>query len=142
MATTTRRRAREAILKILYQAEVNREPIAAVTEQVVGALEGADDAIAYVVEVTGTVEDRGDEIDALLVEASQNWSLERMASTDRNVLRAAVAELMVRRDVDARVILDEAVSIAERFGTDDSGGFVNGVLDRLARRIRPGELET
>lgn len=140
--TSTRRRAREAVLRILYQAEITGEPIAEVTEQVVGSLEGVEDAIAYVVEVTGVVDDRREEIDALLVESSRNWSLERMAATDRNVLRAAVAELMVRRDVDARVVLDEAVSIAKRFGTDHSAGFVNGILDRLARQIRPGELET
>jgi N utilization substance protein B len=52
-----------------------------------------------------------------------------------------VAELLTFRETDARVVIDEAVSIARRFGTDDSGRFVNGMLDRIARRLRPAEFE-
>jgi N utilization substance protein B len=71
-------------------------------------------------------------IDERIVKASTNWRLERMARVDRNVLRLGVWELSERRDVPRAVALDEAVEIAKRFGTEESGAFVNGVLDRIA----------
>jgi N utilization substance protein B len=142
VAARSRRHAREAALRILYQAEVNGEPIDDATEQIVPTLAEDENLRAYVVEIVAAVDDRREEIDARLRAASTNWSLERMATVDRNVLRLGVAELLVRPDVDARVVIDEAVSIAEIYGTDDSGRFVNGILDRLARELRPGELES
>jgi len=70
--------------------------------------------------------------DARLEAASTNWRLERMTRVDRNVLRLGAWELAHRRDVPRAVILDEAVEIAKRYGSEDSGAFVNGVLDRVA----------
>ena len=64
----------------------------------------------------------------------------RLAATDRSVLRAAVAELMARPGTPVRVVLDEAIELARRYGSAESGGFVNGVLDQVARHLRPEEL--
>ena len=77
------------------------------------------------------------ELDALLVAHAQNWRISRMAAVDRNVLRLACYEL-TRTDTPASVILDEAIELARRFGSDRSPGFVNGVLDAVARAVRPG----
>lgn len=73
-----------------------------------------------------------EKIDATIRAASTNWRLERMARVDRNVLRLGAWELLERSDVPRAVILDEAVELAKRFGTEESGAFVNGVLDRIA----------
>ena len=70
--------------------------------------------------------------DALIRGASKNWRLERMTRVDRNVLRLGAWELAHQRDVPRAVILDEAVEIAKLFGNEESGAFVNGVLDRIA----------
>jgi len=79
-------------------------------------------------------------VDGSLAEAlDERWTVARLAATDRAVLRVAVAELLARPGSPARVVLDEAIEIARTFGSDDSGGFVNGVLDRAARRLRPAE---
>lgn len=80
---------------------------------------------------------RAPEIDALLGEHARNWRVSRMAAVDRNVLRLAAYEL---RDTDTpvAVIIDEAVDLARRFGSDTSPPFVNGVLDSLARNVRTG----
>lgn len=77
------------------------------------------------------------EIDLLLGEHARNWRVSRMAAVDRNVLRLAAYEL---RDTETpvAVIIDEAVDLARRFGSDSSPSFVNGVLDGLARDVRPG----
>jgi N utilization substance protein B len=76
-----------------------------------------------------------DAIDKKIAAASQNWRLERMSRVDRNLLRLGSFELMFRSDVPRAVILDEAVELAKSFGTDESSGFVNGVLDRIAENI-------
>jgi N utilization substance protein B len=70
--------------------------------------------------------------DGRIRDASKNWRIERMTRVDRNVLRLGAFELVHRPDVPRAVILDEAVEIAKRFGTEESGAFVNGVLDRIA----------
>jgi N utilization substance protein B len=72
------------------------------------------------------------EVDAAIRKASTNWRLERMARVDRNVLRLGAWELRCGTDVPRAVILDESVELAKRFGSEDSGAFVNGVLDRIA----------
>jgi N utilization substance protein B len=81
------------------------------------------------------VADNLDGIDKKVTAASQNWRLERMSRVDRNLLRLGTWELMFRADVPRAVILDEAVELAKSFGTDESSGFVNGVLDRIAENL-------
>jgi transcription antitermination protein NusB len=73
-----------------------------------------------------------EKLDERIRAASQNWRLERMARIDRNALRLGAYELLTRSDVPRAVILDEAVELAKRFGSDESSKFVNGVLDRIA----------
>jgi N utilization substance protein B len=76
-----------------------------------------------------------DRVDAEIVKASANWRLERMTRVDRNILRLGAWELMERPDVPRAVILDEAVELAKAYGTDESGAFVNGVLNRVAENL-------
>ena len=82
------------------------------------------------------VEDRRDEIDALLTDHARGWTLERMPVIDRTVLRIATYELLDRPDVPTAVVIDEAVELAKRFSTDDSGRFVNGMLSAIAKKVR------
>jgi transcription antitermination protein NusB len=75
-------------------------------------------------------------IDTLIREASENWRIERMAAVDRNVLRVAIYELLHEKETPAPVVIDEAIEIAKRFGGEDSGNFVNGVLDAVYRGLQ------
>jgi len=84
--------------------------------------------------VRGVAENLG-AIDQKVTSASQNWRLERMSRVDRNLLRLGTWELMFRSDVPRAVIIDEAIELAKSFGTDESSGFVNGVLDRIASDV-------
>jgi N utilization substance protein B len=81
--------------------------------------------------VRGVIAERG-ELDARISRASNNWRLERMTRIDRNVLRLGTWELLHELDTPKAVVLDEAVELAKRFGTEESGAFVNGVLARIA----------
>ena len=72
-----------------------------------------------------------EELDALIARYSEHWRLERMALVDRNLLRLATFELLYRDDIPAKVVINEAVELAKRYGTEESGAFVNGLLDRI-----------
>ena len=85
------------------------------------------------------LDSRREEVDEILRRSAEHWTLERIAATHRAVLRAAIAELLSRPGTPARVVLDEAIEVAKRFGAAESGRFVNGVLDRAAKLLRPGE---
>jgi N utilization substance protein B len=126
----SRREARETALGLLYEADVRGEsPRAVLGRQIV-------EPVAYVRDLLTGVDDHLDEIDDLLRGASREWRLERMPILDRSVLRIGVFELAHRPDVPTGVVLSEAVDLASRYSTDESGRFVNGVLAALARRIR------
>jgi len=79
------------------------------------------------------------EIDDAVQSASRNWRLERMSRVDRNILRLATCELRRSDDVPVKVIINEAVELAKRYGTEDSAAFVNGLLDRIAHNLRRDE---
>jgi N utilization substance protein B len=85
--------------------------------------------------VEGVVADMGD-IDGLINKYSKNWKLSRMPVVDRNIMRIATFELLKRKDIPPSVTINEAVEIGKKFGTRDSGAFINGVLDRI--RLQEG----
>lgn len=128
--------AREAALQMLFAveaggAEVERAIADFWAELPAEDAEGRPYADALVRGVFADLE----QTDELIKKASQNWRLERMTRVDRNVLRMGAWELVEKKDVPRAVILDEAVEIAKRFGTEESGAFVNGVLDRIAENL-------
>lgn len=90
--------------------------------------------------VTGTIDNR-EQVDALIREQADNWRLERMPPVDRNVLRLAVFEMLYETDTPKLVIVDEAIELAKKFGSEQSGRFVNGLLDGLLKQHTfPGSL--
>jgi N utilization substance protein B len=135
-----RRRAREVAFRIAYQADVTGDSFAAVWDARKDEERLNDDQAELVGDLVRALDTRVSEIDERIGQAAEHWPLERMSRTDRAVLRLAVAELLARTGTPARVVLDEAVDIARRYGSDDSGRFVNGVLDRVARSVRSAEL--
>ena len=135
-----RRKAREALFQAAYQADLMGESYAAAWAHA-RERAGLDlDQGQLVEDVIGTLERRSTEVDGALSAAAERWEIGRLAATDRAVLRVAVGELLGRPGTPARVILNEAIEIARRFGSEDSGRFVNGVLDRVAHSLRSGEL--
>ena len=90
--------------------------------------------------VKGTLDNR-EQVDALIREQADNWRLERMPPVDRNVLRLAVFEMLYETDTPKLVIVDEAIELAKKFGSEQSGRFVNGLLDGLLKQHTfPGSL--
>ena len=92
-------------------------------------------AQAFAKDLVATAVTRSAEIDELIVSSSKNWRIERMSRVDRNILRLGACELLAFRDVPVKVVINEAVELAKRFGTAESSAFVNGVLDRIAGAV-------
>ena len=135
----TRRRARELAFRVIFQADVAGGSLAEAWEARREEERPAGDALSLIEDVIRVLEARSTEVDETLSACAENWTIDRLAATDRAVLRSAIAELLVRPGTPARVILDEAIEVARRYGSGASGTFVNGVLDRVAKRLRPGE---
>lgn len=95
-------------------------------------LEVDADAAAFARSLVAAAAARAEAIDELVAAASKNWRLDRMSRVDRNILRLGACELVAFPEVPAKVVINEAVELAKRFGTAESPAFVNGVLDRVA----------
>ena len=122
--------ARERALLLFYEADTKRVPVA---EIVAAQVSPIDDLTRLLVD--GTAAHR-DEVDEVIAANAHGWTLKRMPAIDLTVLRIASFELFHRPDVPTAVVLDEAVELAKRFSTDDSGRFVNGVLAALVPVLR------
>lgn len=127
-------------MRALYRAEVVGDTAEQVLDDLSGDARLDDEVRSYAVSLLGLVGDNVELIDASLKEALTRWDLKRLAVIDRCVLRIGVAELLFEPEVPARVILDEAIEIAKRYGSVESGRFVNGVLDHVARLSRSEEI--
>ena len=136
-----RRHAREVAFRVAYQADMAGDGYAQAWElRREHEDELTSDQLGLITDVVGLLESSALQIDDELRSAiEQRWDVARLAATDRAVLRVAVAELLARPGSPARVVLDEAIEIARTFGSEESGRFVNGVLDRAARHLRPAE---
>jgi len=139
----TRREAREAVLQFLFSHDLNNETLpdrCADFWELRAARQKVRDFAGEL--LNGIFEHRA-EIDQAIAAACQNYTLDRLAAIDRNILRLAVYEILHRGDIPVPVTLNEAIEIAKRFGGAESAGFVNGVLDRIQNEHgRPAEKKT
>jgi N utilization substance protein B len=132
MTTGSRREARERALSLLYEAELKEvTPAALLAELPV-------EPDPFAVELVEGVGEHGDEIDAVITRYAIDWALDRMPVVDRNVLRLGVFELLHRTEIPVGAVISEAVELAKRYSTEDSGRFVNGVLAGVAAAHHPG----
>jgi N utilization substance protein B len=140
MAAGVRRRARAYALQVLYALDLNPdievdEALAAYRHEFEVELD--DEAARFATELVGVAHGQAAAIDEVIQGASKNWRIERMSRVDRNILRLATAELRDSGDVPTKVVLNEAIELAKRFGAAESPAFVNGILDRIAHLLRP-----
>jgi N utilization substance protein B len=118
-------------VQVLFQVDVAQDDIAEALRTFCQHFEAPDSIREFAVElVNGSYQHRA-EIDALIRRFSEHWRLERMPTVDRNILRLAVFELLHRPDIPSKVSINEAVDLGKKFGSEDSGSFINGILDRI-----------
>lgn len=139
MAAAKRTKSRERALQALYQIDVAATDLDEALARFWRSFEPVEREVRETAEglVRGVAAHRR-EIDEAIEAVSVNWRLDRMAKVDRNVLRLAVHELLHRPDVPVKVVIDEAIELGKKFGSESSGAFVNGVLDRIAAGLPAG----
>ncbi len=132
-----RRKGREYALQLLFQSDVvarqGEHASAGRFEAFWAERKALTEVRSFAEALVRGVEERLEAIDGILRTHARHWSLERMAAVDRNVLRLAVYELMYLTEVPPRVVLNEAIEISKKYGSEESGGFVNGVLDDVLK---------
>jgi transcription antitermination protein NusB len=129
-----RRRGRELALQMLYQRELAGTDVEDMFSSFDELQQVPPATRDFAVGLVRGVISRIAELDSHLVDQADHWRLERMAAVDRNILRLALYELMFEGDTPPAVVIDEAVEIAKRFGSERSSQFVNGVLDGFLHR--------
>jgi N utilization substance protein B len=123
VSTISRREARRAAVFMLFQWDVTGKPLGSLYE---------GDVDDYTRQLAGAVTKRADELDARITSASDEWTADRLGAVERNVLRVALEELD-EGTVPVEVVLDEAVTLAKRYASEDAARLVNGILGKLVR---------
>ncbi len=131
-----RRRGRELALQLLYQHELAGGEVETLTASSADLQEVPAAAREFAGTLVRGVLGHLPEIDSELAGQADHWRIERMAAVDRNILRLAMYELLYQPDTPVSVIIDEAIELAKRYGSERSSQFVNGVLDAFAHRVR------
>jgi N utilization substance protein B len=142
-----RRKAREASLQLLYEMDLSQKGFEEVLSDLrkresfpLCGLEESAETQQEILEFTRQIVDgvfhNVREIDQLIESHSTHWKISRMPSVDRNILRMAVFELLYCPDIPPSVTINEAIEIGKRFGTEESGAFINGVLDHIAKDLK------
>ena len=128
-------------VKVLYQADMSGVGIAEAFQLYCAHFGGSEEKREFAKELLDGVHAHLDEINRLISRFSENWRIERMSLVDRNILRLAIYEILCRPDIPAKVSINEAVEIGKKFGSEESGAFINGILDRIRSHVRGEEEE-
>ena len=132
----TRRKSRELALQMLFQADLGQQPGDDVRKTFwKGRGEVERDVQGFAEDIFRVAQDRSADIDQLIKSHADNWRMDRMAAVDRNVLRAAVAEMLGYPTTPRAVVINEAIEIARKFSAPESAQFINGVLDSIGKEL-------
>jgi len=132
-----RTQARELALQLMYQLDLRGDEILEEVNAALAPGAGDPEMLDFARELVHGCREKRAEIDRQIEEVAKNWQLKRMAAIDRNILRLATYELLYREDIPPLVTINEAIDIAKKFSTKNSGPFVNGILDNIRLRSAP-----
>ncbi len=127
----SRHKARLWALQILYRLDLNPAGLTVAFDDFRHDVSVSEPAFAFTMELVQGIQERLTELDRRIEASAENWRLARMGATDRNILRLGAYELLYRPDIPPAVAIDQAIDLAKRFGSEESGKFVNGILDRI-----------
>jgi transcription antitermination protein NusB len=131
---SARTKARKRALDAIFAADIRKESpevLLEVTHEQVADRQNQDEIFTYAKDLVVGVVENHEEIDDLIETYSEGWSLERMPNVDRAILRIAIWEIL-HSDTPSGVVVNEAVELAKEYSTEESGGFINGLLSRVA----------
>jgi transcription antitermination factor NusB len=136
-----RTRARELALQVLYQIDLREAELREHIDDLLLASEEPEDVIDFARELVAGALDSQEESDRMITGVAEHWDIGRMAAIDRNILRLAIHEMTSRPDIPEKVSINEAIDLGKKFSTEQSGAFINGILDRIRRQIEDGRTD-
>ncbi len=136
----SRRNARELALQALFSMDMNRDFSAEMLERFCGNFPPAVSIGPFFMQLVTGVMRLMPLIDPLIEQHSKHWKLDRMSGVDRNIMRIAVFEIFSCDDIPPKVTINEAIDIAKKYGTEDSGAFINGIIDSIRIAFENGEI--
>ena len=136
-----RRKSREQAMQALFFMDERRDFSEVMLERFCANFAPKPDVRPYFLRLVQGVLRYKTDLDALIERFSENWSLSRMSGVDRNLMRIAVFEMVWCRDIPAKVSINEAVDIGKKFGTEESGAFINGIVDSIRAALEKGEIQ-
>ena len=140
---SSRRRSREMAIQVLYQVDMAQSDLAEALRLFCEHFKAPESIRDFASELARGAHEHREEVDSLIKGFSENWRLERMPAVDRNILRLAIYELLYRPDIPTKVSINEAVDLGKKYGSEDSGSFINGILDRIRLHLEEtGRRET
>jgi N utilization substance protein B len=128
-----RRKSRESALQVLYQLDITKQAGPKATPQGPAHFLSSGGKDEFSERIVLGVLEHAREIDQLIERFSENWRLDRINFIDRNILRMAIFELLYCSEIPPKVTLNEAIDLGKRYGSEDSGSFINGILDRILK---------
>ena len=140
MTTFKRRVVREKVLQTLYAYEISKEPITSVINNVMGDLKNSKDDFEFAKKLVNEVIHHEQEIEDIIKSKVANWEFDRIAFIDRILLRMGICEMLYFPDIPPKVTINESIEIAKIFSTEQSGRFVNGVLDAILDDFKKSKL--
>lgn len=136
----TRRISREQALQALFYMDMHRDPMEDSVDLFCSCFTQDKPTEPFFHRLVNGVQENRTTIDAVVEQFSSNWKLSRMSCVDRNVLRIAVFELLFCADIPPKVSINEAIDVGKRFGTEESGAFINGILDSIRLAIKENKV--
>jgi len=138
----SRRKSREMAMQALYFSDMSTCDPARILDLYSGNFRPADDSRPFFERLVGGVLENGLEIDGVIERFSNNWKISRMSCVDRNILRIAVYEMLFCPDIPVKVAINEAIDIGKKYGTEESGAFINGILDGIRTALESQSIES
>ena len=130
-----RKKSREFALQVLYQLNITKQDVVTALTQFEEHFLSPEEADEFLRRLVQGVLEHCPELDRLIEQYSENWRLDRINLIDRNILRMALFELLYCEDIPPKVTINEAIDLGKRFGSEDSGSFINGILDRIQNEV-------
>ena len=129
-----RSRGRELALQLLYQLDLRGDEALGFADEFLKSEEQDREARAFALKLVRGTHEHMEELNRVIQSVAQNWDLSRMAVVDRNVLRLSAYELLHCKDIPPKVAINEAIELGKRYSTQNSGAFINGILDKIMNR--------
>jgi transcription antitermination protein NusB len=128
-----RRQSRELAMQVLFYMDMVQKEPDEMVDLFCKNFKPSKQVLPFLITLVKGVVDRKNDIDGIIEKFSSNWKVSRMAGVDRNVLRIAVFELLFMEEIPAKVTINEAIDIGKKYGTEESGAFINGILDSIRK---------